>query len=87
MLAAALILGVGSGISVNAHAIIELNGVGAVAGARSDMTLEIQHGCITAGTGTTQVIAYIGKPWGKTSRAKLMVGFPPLSELPKAANR
>lgn len=35
------------------------------------MTLEIQHGCITAGTGTTQVIAYVGKPWGKIKPGKV----------------
>ena len=48
----------------SAHAIIELNGVSAVAGKSSAMTLEIQHGCLTESAGTTQVIAFVGKPWG-----------------------
>ena len=65
VLTAALFLFAGSGLSANAHAIIELNGVDAVAGKRSAMTMEIQHGCTGSGTGTIQVIAYVGKPWGK----------------------
>ena len=50
--------------AASAHAIIELNGVSAVAGKSSAMTLEIQHGCITDSPETTQVIAFVGKPWG-----------------------
>ncbi|MDA3021440.1 MAG: hypothetical protein O2943_02020 [Actinomycetota bacterium] len=48
----------------SAHAIVELNGVSAVAGKSSVLTLEIQHGCLTGQDGTTQVIAFAGKPWG-----------------------
>ncbi len=50
--------------AASAHAIIGLNGVPAVAGKSSAMTLEIQHGCITDSPETTQVIAFVGKPWG-----------------------
>ena len=45
-----------------AHAIIDLDGVTAVAGRSSAMTLEIQHGCLPA-EATTQVDAYVGRPW------------------------
>lgn len=45
-----------------AHAIIELDGVSAVAGKTSAMTLEIQHGCLPA-EATTQVQAFVGRPW------------------------
>ena len=45
-----------------AHAIIELDGVSAVAGRTSAMTLEIQHGCLPA-EATTQVQAFVGRPW------------------------
>lgn len=48
-----------------AHGIIDLDGVDAVAGRTSTMTLEIQHGCITKSTGTIQVEAFVGKPWGR----------------------
>ena len=50
-----------------AHAIIELNGTAAIAGQVSEMTLEVQHGCITKGSGTVQVLAYVGKPWGRVT--------------------
>ena len=50
--------------AAGAHAIIDLNGVSAVAGKSSSMTLEVQHGCITDSPETTQVIAFVGKPWG-----------------------
>ena len=40
----------------SAHAIIDLDGVTAVAGRSSAMTLEIQHGCLPA-EATTQVDA------------------------------
>jgi uncharacterized protein YcnI len=46
----------------SAHAIIELNGVSAVAGQTSDMTLEIRHGCFPLEP-TVQVEAFVGKPW------------------------
>ena len=50
--------------SAGAHAIIQLNGVPAVAGKTSAMTLEIQHGCITGGGGTVGVTAQLGKNFG-----------------------
>ena len=50
----------------SAHAIIELNGVSAVAGHSSVMTLEIQHGCLPADP-TVQVQAFVGKPWRSVS--------------------
>lgn len=53
-----------SGPPANAHAIIDLTEVAAVAGKSSSMTLEIQHGCLSDVAGTTQVIAFAGKPWG-----------------------
>jgi uncharacterized protein YcnI len=46
----------------SAHSIIGLNGVSAVAGERSAMTLEIQHGCLPAEP-TVQVEAFVGAPW------------------------
>ena len=46
----------------SAHAIIDLNGVSAVAGQTSAMTLEIQHGCLPA-EATTEVEAFVGAPW------------------------
>jgi hypothetical protein len=46
----------------SAHALIELNGVSAVAGTTSTMTLEIQHGCLPAEP-TVQVEAFVGAPW------------------------
>jgi len=48
--------------NASAHAIIELNGVSAVAGTTSAMTLEIQHGCLPSGK-TVKVEAFVGKPW------------------------
>ena len=63
--AASLIFAAGSSTSASAHAIIELGAVNAIAGETSGMTMEIQHGCITAGTGTIKVIGWVGKPWGK----------------------
>ena len=45
-----------------AHGIIELNGVSAVAGTTSTMTLEVQHGCLPSEP-TVQVQAFVGKPW------------------------
>jgi uncharacterized protein YcnI len=56
-----------SAAPASAHAIIELNGADAVAGHTSVMTLEIQHGCITAADGTQQVLAFVGKPWGRVA--------------------
>ncbi len=47
---------------VSAHGIIELNGVSAVAGQSSVMTLEIQHGCLPSEP-TVQVEAFVGSPW------------------------
>ena len=48
--------------TASAHAIIELNGVNAVAGTTSAMTLEIQHGCLPSEP-TIQVEAFVGAPW------------------------
>ena len=48
--------------TASAHSIIGLNGVSAVAGERSAMTLEIQHGCLPANP-TVQVEAFVGAPW------------------------
>ena len=48
--------------NASAHAIISLNGVSAVAGSTSAMTLEIQHGCLPSES-TVQVEAFVGKPW------------------------
>ena len=48
--------------TASAHAIIELKGVSAVAGATSPMTLEIQHGCLPSQP-TVQVEAFVGAPW------------------------
>lgn len=48
--------------TATAHAIIRLEGVSAVAGATSSMTLEIQHGCLPAES-TLQVEAFVGKSW------------------------
>ncbi len=56
----------------NAHAIIDLNGVAAVAGQTSGLTLEIQHGCLTGQDGTTQVTAFAGKPWGAIKPAAVI---------------
>ena len=61
VLGAAVLLGIGSA-PVHAHAIIELNGVSAVAGRTSAMTLEVQHGCLPA-EATTEVEAFVGAPW------------------------
>lgn len=49
----------------SAHAIISLGGVDAVAGRTSRMTLEVQHGCLTDEDGVLQVIAQVGRPWGR----------------------
>jgi hypothetical protein len=51
-----------SAAPASAHAIIDLDGVTAVAGKSSAMTLEIQHGCLPA-EATTQVEAFVGRPW------------------------
>lgn len=48
--------------TASAHAIIKLNGVSAVAGTSSAMTLEIQHGCLPSEP-TVQVEAFVGAPW------------------------
>lgn len=45
-----------------AHAIIELDGVSAVAGRTSQMTLEIQHGCLPS-EATLKVDAYVSRAW------------------------
>lgn len=58
----ALALGTPFAATASAHAIIQLNGVSAVAGATSAMTLEIQHGCLPAES-TLQVEAFVGKSW------------------------
>ena len=46
-----------------AHAIIDLKGKDAIAGATSPMTLEVQHGCIDGAQGTMQVQAMTAKTW------------------------
>lgn len=71
VLATSIIFAAGSGVSVGAHAIIELGAVNAIAGETSGMTMEIQHGCITAETGTIKVIGWVGKPWGKITTRKV----------------
>jgi len=48
--------------NASAHAIIQLNGVSAVAGTTSAMTLDVQHGCLPSES-TVQVEAFVGKPW------------------------
>lgn len=48
--------------TASAHGIIDLDGVSAVAGASSLMTLEVQHGCATSDS-TIEVQAFVGKPW------------------------
>ncbi len=48
--------------STSAHGIIDLDGVSAVAGTSSLMTLEVQHGCATSDS-TIEVQAFVGKPW------------------------
>lgn len=60
-LAGALCLGPLS-TGANAHGIIDLDGVSAVAGKTSTMTLEVQHGCATSDS-TVEVQAFVGKPW------------------------
>lgn len=45
----------------SAHAIIELNGAPAIAGAKSVMTLEVQHGCLENEIGIDKVTAYFSK--------------------------
>lgn len=49
----------------SAHAIISLGGTDAVAGESSRMTLEVQHGCLDEEDGVIQVLAFVGKPWGR----------------------
>lgn len=56
---AAVVLSAGS---ASAHAIIELDGVSAVAGKTSLMTLEIQHGCLPS-EATIEVEAFVGPAW------------------------
>lgn len=51
-----------SAVPASAHAIIDLDGVSAVAGTSSAMTLEIQHGCLPS-EATLEVEAFVGKPW------------------------
>ena len=78
-LAAALIAPVGP---ASAHAIIELNGVSAVAGRTSAMTLEIQHGCLPA-EATTEVEAFVGTPWRKVTPAPVPGWRSSVEPLPK----
>lgn len=49
----------------SAHAIIDVGDTDAVASAKGTMTLEIQHGCLTNEDGVIQVLAFVGKPWGR----------------------
>jgi uncharacterized protein YcnI len=65
-LASTLIAGGFLGVSaspVSAHAIIDLEGQDAVAGATSEMELEIQHGCVGDEPGVIEIQAFVGKPW------------------------
>ncbi len=64
-LAAAVLLCVPA--PAQAHGIIDLGSVDAVAGRTSTMTLEVQHGCITNATGTLQVEASVGRPWRRVA--------------------
>ncbi len=48
--------------TASAHGIIDLDGVSAVAGPTSVMTLEVQHGCLPAEP-TVLVEAFVGAPW------------------------
>jgi uncharacterized protein YcnI len=56
--------------TASAHAIIRLEGVSAVAGATSAMTLLIQHGCLPSEP-TVQVQAFVGKPWRSVKPQKV----------------
>jgi len=63
---ATLIVGGSLGVAMpaaSAHAIIDLEGQDAVAGATSEMKLEIQHGCTDGEPGVIEVQAFVGKPW------------------------
>jgi uncharacterized protein YcnI len=59
--------------NASAHAIIRLNGISAVAGSTSAMTLEIQHGCLPPES-TVQVEAFVGKPW-RTVKPQAVPGW------------
>ena len=59
--AAVVLIGTLAG-PATAHAIIDLGGRSAVAGKTSQMTLEVQHGCLPA-EATTRVEAFVGAPW------------------------
>lgn len=50
-----------SATPASAHAIIELDGAPAVAGKKSVMTLEVQHGCLQNEVGIDKVTAYFSK--------------------------
>jgi len=55
----------------SAHAIIELNGVAAVAGATSTMTLEVQHGCLDGEEGATKAVVYYGRAFPRVAAQSL----------------
>jgi hypothetical protein len=63
--AAVVALGFVGAAPASAHAIISLGGVDAVTGQTSRMTLEVQHGCLSDEDGVLQVLAFVGKPWGR----------------------
>jgi uncharacterized protein YcnI len=66
----------------SAHAIIQLNGVSAVAGSTGAMTLEIQHGCLPA-EATTQVEAFVGTPWRAVTPGQVAGWRSSVERLPK----
>lgn len=70
-----------------AHGIIDLGGVDAIAGRTSTMTLEIQHGCITQSTGTVQVQAFVGRPWGRVVPQPVAGWTVALSRLPNGGRQ
>lgn len=80
-LAAALVLGA-SISEANAHAIIALNGISAVAGKSSVMTLEVQHGCLPSEP-TVQVEAFVGSPWRAVKPQKVSGWTSSVTKQPK----
>lgn len=62
-------------LPATAHAIIDLGGRSAVAGKTSQMTLEVQHGCLPS-EATTRVDAFVGAPW-RAVRPAAVAGWQP----------
>jgi hypothetical protein len=56
-----------SALPASAHAIVDLQGDPAYAGKTSEMTLEIQHGCLQNQVGIDKVAAYFNKKFGKVT--------------------